>query len=172
VYGTRLIVSIIINIVLSGTISVAFAAYRLPPPLPAESCRSTQRRGDIRWRLYEAAMFLRYHLLYFHPFFFYFEHWSRWCGEGSSRARARAYMHARTRMRARDIPSPSFARGSLHGAQALQGSDEKDDDVSRAVFFHSSSLSFLAHFGFSHISSVFCDIVNGRRNAPDSALSS
>jgi len=77
----------------------------------------------------------------FSSLFFYFEHWSRWCGEGSSRARVRAYMHARTRMRARNIPSPSFARGSLHGAQALQGGSEENDDVSRAECFFVPPLS-------------------------------
>jgi len=70
VYGTRLIVSIIINIVLSGTISIAFAAYRLPPPSPPKAVGARRDGGTFDGACTKPRCFFVIICYIFIPFFF------------------------------------------------------------------------------------------------------
>lgn len=76
-------------------------------------------------------------------------------GVGGWAARVRA------RTRTRNIPSPSFARGSLRGAQTRWEGDGVGDDVSRTGY-RFIPLSRSPHVLGPYLSSISCNVSDGK----------
>lgn len=173
-YGTWLLVSIIINIVLSGTIPVAFAGYRLPPSPShsTESRRNPQGWRDTRRRLYEdVAMFLRNLCYILFSFLFWTLESVVWGKARIARARAHTDTHAHAREWRISRPLRSHV-GPYTGCK-LSKKVMRKMTMSRgwSAFPFLPSL-VLRSARFHYISPISRDFLeDGRRSAPDSTSS-